>query len=309
MTIRHVDRLTSIRIFINVVETGSFSAASARMGLSRAAVSKYVAELETQLGGRLLNRTTRHVSTTESGRIYYERCKDILLNLDEADGMVSGLSEQPRGTLRISAPTNFASRHLLPLISEFNQIYPEVRVELMCTDRIIDLVDEGYDLAIRITNNPGPDLIARRLCCCRHVMVASPGYLTKHAKPQAPDALAEHACLLFAYLPGAMWPLSRYGNDYSVKIIPTIKSNNPDVLLEAAICGMGIAFLPTFVVSDAVASGALQLVLQEYATLTLDVYAVYATRRYLPVKIKVFVDYLRQHIQDPPYWDKFVKLD
>jgi len=303
-----MDRLTCIRIFINVVETGSFTAASERMGLSRAAVSKYVLELEAQLGGRLLNRTTRHVSTTESGRIYYERCKDILLNLDEADGMVSGLSGQPRGTLRISAPTNFASRHLLPRISEFNHLYPEVKVELMCTDRIIDLADEGYDLAIRITNSPGPDLIARRLCSCRHVMVASPEYLAKHARPQKPEALAEHNCILYAYLPGSIWPLSRDGSDYSVKINPAIKSNNPDVLLEAAVRGMGIALLTTFVVSDAVASGALQLVLQDYTSVVLGIYAVYSSRRHLPVKIKVFVDYLRAHIQDPPYWDEFLAL-
>lgn len=302
----HMDRLTCIKIFMNVVETGSFTAASARMGLSRAAVSKYVLDLEAHLGGRLLNRTTRHVSTTESGRVYYERCKEILLSLEEADGMVSGLSGRARGTLRISGPTNLSSRHLLPLISGFNQDYPEVAVELMCTDRIVDLVDEGYDLAIRMTNTPGPDLIARRLCRCRHAMVASPAYLAKRPTPEVPRDLAQHACLLFAHLPGAMWPLSKDGQDYSVKIAPFIRSNNPDVLLEAAIRGMGIALLPTFVVSEAIVSGALRLVLEAYKTLELDVYAVYASRQHLPVKIKVFVDYLRRNIHDPPYWDESV---
>ncbi len=286
-----------------MVETGSFTQASKRLGLSRAAVSKYVSELENQLGGRLLNRTTRHVSTTESGSIYFERCKEILLGLEEADDMVSGMSLSPRGILRISVPTNFASRHLLPLVSEFNRLYPSVQVEMMCNDRIIDLVDEGYDLAIRITDTPGPDLIARRLCCCRHVMVASPEYLAKHSAPGHPDDLAAHACLLFAYLPGGTWPLYQDGVNQSVKITPLLKSNNPDVLMEAAVRGMGIAFLPTFVVSEAICNGTLHMVLNNYQTLNLEMYAVYATRQHLPAKIKTFVDFLRERIQDPPYWD------
>jgi DNA-binding transcriptional LysR family regulator len=301
-----MDRLTCIRVFISVVETGSFTLTSERLGLSRAAVSKYVAELENQLGGRLLNRTTRHVSTTESGRIYYERCKEILLGLEEADDMVSGMRLLPRGILRMSAPTNFASRHLLPLVNEFNHRYPTVQVEMMCNDRIIDLVDEGYDLAIRITNSPGPDQIAHRLCCCRHVMVAAPEYLAKHRAPEQPADLAAHACLLFAYLPGGMWPLHKNGVDYSVRISPLLKSNNPDVLKEAAAHGMGIALLPTFVVSEAIMNGSLQMVLNGYQTLNLDIYAVYATRQHLPAKIKTFVDFLRKRIEDPPYWDMLI---
>lgn len=300
-----MDKLTCIRIFLNVVETGSFTSASERLGLSRAAVSKYVAELEGRLGGRLLNRTTRHVSVTEAGRIYYGRCKDILLGLEEADEMVSGMSLQPRGTLRVSAPTNFASRQLLPLVSDFNRRYPAVQIELTCNDRIIDLVDEGYDLAIRITDNPGPDLVASRLCCCRHVLVAAPAYLDGNPPPAIPEDLSRHACLLFAYLHGGIWPLAKNGENYQVKISPVLKSNNPDVLLEAAIRGMGIALLPTFVVSEAIANGSLQMVLTSYQSLDLSIYAVYAMPRHVPAKIKIFVDFLRERIQDPPYWDNF----
>jgi len=303
-----MDKLTRMKVFINVVETGSFSAASERMGLSRAAASKYVSQLEEHLGGRLLNRTTRHVSTTESGRLYFERCKEILNNLDEADGMVSGLSGQPRGTLRIACPTFFASRHLLPLVAEFNQRYPNVNVEMMCAERIVDLVDEGYDLAVRITNSPDPELIARRLARCRHILVASPDYLKKSPPLKDAEDLRQHACLLYAYLPGSLWPLKKDNVDYSFKVSPTVKTNNPDVLLEAAISGMGVTLIPTFLASDAIRSGALQMVLEDYQTIEMDIYAVYASRHHLPAKIRMFIDFLKERIIDPPYWDHFLNV-
>jgi len=298
-----MDKLSCIQVFLNVVECGSFSAASERLGLSRAAVSKYVAELESQLGGRLLNRTTRHVSMTESGRNYYERCKDILVSLEEADEMVAGMRLHARGSLRISAPTNFASRQLVPLISDFHQRYPEVQVELICNDRIIDLVDEGYDLAIRITDKPGPDLVARRLCSCHHALVASPAYLAEYGAPTTPGELIRYPTLLFVYLAGGIWPLYKDGRQYPIKVNPILRSNNPDVLLEAAIRGMGLALLPTFVVSEALAEGALSQVLTSYQSLNPGIYAVYATQRHLPVKIQLFVDFLRDRLADPPYWD------
>ena len=298
-----MDRLTRIRAFIHVVETGSFSTASERLGLSRAAVSKYVSQLEDFLGGRLLNRTTRHVSPTESGRIYYERCREILQNLEEADGLVSGLSGQPKGTLRVTCPTYFASRHLLPLIEKFNQLYPDLKVEIMCTERIVDLVDEGYDLAIRMTKAPDQGLIARRLARCRHIVVASPAYLAKNPVPQVPQDLPQHRCVVFSYHTTSIWPFTKDDGDYSVKVSAALKTNNPDILLESTILGMGITLMPTFLASDAILEGKLRLVLREYQTIDLDIYAVYASRHYLPVKIRVFVDFLKEQITDPPYWD------
>ena len=228
-----MDRLTRIRVFIHVVETGSFSTASERLGLSRAAVSKYVSQLEDFLGGRLLNRTTRHVSPTESGRIYYERCREILQNLEEADGLVSGLSGQPKGTLRVTCPTYFASRHLLPLIEKFNQLYPDLKVEIMCTERIVDLVDEGYDLAIRMTKTPDQGLIARRLARCRHIVAASPAYLAKNPAPQVPQDLLQHRCVVFSYHTTSIWPFTKDEGDNSVKVSAALKTNNPDILLES----------------------------------------------------------------------------
>ena len=298
-----MDRLTAIKVFVNVVETGSFSAASEKMELSRAAASKYVSQLESHLGGRLLNRTTRRISLTESGRLYFERCREILNNLEEADGAVAGLALEPRGILRISVPTNFASLHLLPLVARFTRDFPDVKVEMICSDRAVDLVDEGYDLAVRITNNVDPNLIARRLARCRHVIVAAPDYLANKPVLKTPEDLKQHDCLLYAHTAGGVWPFTRDGVDYSVKVGHIFKSNNPEVLVEAAASGMGVAMMPTFMASDAIRRGALKPVLEDYDTLEVQIYAVYASRRFLPAKIRVFIDYLVERISDPPYWD------
>ena len=303
-----MDKLTRIKVFVQVVETGSFTAASVRLGMSRAAASKYISQLEEHLGGRLLNRTTRHVSTTESGRMYFERCKELLHIMEEADDMVSGLSGTPKGSLRISAPSIFAERHLMPLIGEFTKMYPEVRAEIMVSDRYVDLVDEGYDLAIRISGSEDSDLIARRLARCRHVLIASPDYLRHAPALVNPSDLSRHACLLYAFTEGGRWPLSKNGIDHSVKITPVMTSNNPGVLLEAAIAGMGVSIMPTFIASDAIHRGDVQVVLDSYSSLELDFYAVYASRHFLPAKIKVFVDFLRERINDPPYWDHVVTV-
>ena len=298
-----MDQLTALKVFVNVVETGSFSAASERMGLSRAAASKQVSQLESHLGGRLLNRTTRHVSMTESGRLYFERCREILGNLEEADGAVTGLAQEPRGNLRISAPTNFASEHLLPLVAEFTKKYPEVQVEMICGERLVDLVDEGFDLAIRMTNLNDSNLIARRLARGRHVIVASPDYLADHPVIRIPDDLKHQDCLVYSLTAGGVWPFTKAGQDFSVKVPSVFKTNNPDVILAAAISGMGVCMMPTFIGGDAIRRGVLTPLLQDYETLEVQLYAVYASRKFLPAKIRVFVDYLAEKITDPPYWD------
>ena len=301
-----MDKLTRIQVFVNVVETGSFSAASKRMRISRAAASKYVAELEEHLGGRLLNRTTRRVSTTESGRLYYERCRDILDNLEEADGLVSGMKGTPRGTLRISSPTYFAAKHLVPMVNDFYQQYPEVNIELMCADRFVDIVDEGYDLAVRITAEPDPELIAIRLAACRHIFVASPEYLAKNATLKTPQDLKNHACIVYAHT--TEWQFKKDGENYSTKVTPNVKSNNPDVVLTAAINGMGVTAIPTFLASDAIRSGELKTVLDDYQGFEPNFYVVYASRHHLPAKMRVFIDYLKERIIDPPYWDHFLSV-
>jgi DNA-binding transcriptional LysR family regulator len=303
-----MDKLTRIKVFVNVVETGSFSAASERLGISRAAASKYVSQLEDHLGGRLLNRTTRRVNTTESGRIYFERCKEMLHILEEADDVVAGLSGTPKGTLRISAPSVFAERHMVPLISEFTRRYAEVKVEIMVSDRYVDLVDEGYDLAIRVMGAEDSELIARRLARCHHVLIASPDYLKTAPPLKAPEDLKQHACMLYTFTTGGVWPLSKNGIDHSQKVTPVLKSNSPEVLLQAIINGVGVSMMPTFIASDAIRRGDVQTVLDDYDSLTLDIYAAYASRHHVPAKIKVFVDFLKEKIGDPPYWDHYIKV-
>jgi len=300
-----MDKLTRIKAFTLVVETGSFSAASKRMGITRAAASKYVSQLEAQLGARLLNRTTRRVSTTESGRLYFERCKEMLLLMEEADDMVTGLSGAPRGTLRISAPSVFAHRHLTPLLSEFSRIYSDLKMEIIVSERLVDLVDEGYDIAIRVAYQHDPELIVRRLTSCKHVMVASPAYLNTAPALEVPADLQRHTCMLYSYTQNNTWPLERDGKEYPVKISPVITSNNPEVLLEAATAGMGITIMPTFIAYESIRSGKLQTVLNDYTVLNLDIHAVYASRHYLPAKIRTFIDFLKERISDPPYWDTF----
>jgi len=303
-----MDRLTAIRAFIHVVELESFTAASGRMGLTRAAVSKYVSQLEEELGGRLLNRSTRHVSVTESGRLYYERCLEVLHNLEEADSAVSGLSHQPRGTLRVSVPTNFASLHLVPLVARFMRDYPDLKVEMMSSDRYVDLVDEGFDLAIRMVMKEDTDLYARYLTRCRHVIVASPDYLARHPAPKTPAELKQHSCLIYSLIENMKWPFTKDGKDYSVKVKGTFKSNNPDMLVAGVIAGMGITMMPTFMSSAAIRRGEMEVILQDYQTLDLPIYAVYASRRFLPAKIRVFIDYLKEHLTDPPYWDHLLTV-
>lgn len=303
-----MDQLTAIKVFVHIVETGSFSAASERVGMSRAAASKYVSQLEARLGGRLLNRTTRHVSTTESGRLYFERCRDILQQLDEADSEVTGLSQEPRGTLRLSVPTNFAPLHLMPLVARFTQRYPEVKVDMMSTNRKVDIVDEGYDLAIRMGELTDSDLVARRLARARIAVVASPDYLSRHGIPKHPDDLKQHACMRYSFTTAGIWPFKKDGKDYPVKINGDFKSNDPEVLLHAAIAGIGLTIMPTFIAGDAIRTGKLVMVLEGYDIMDSHVYAVYASRRFVPAKIRVFVDFLKEHISDPPYWDNLLTV-
>lgn len=299
-----MDHLNAIKVFLQVVETGSFTAASERLGLSRAATSKYVSQLESHLGGRLLHRSTRHISLTESGRLYYEQCHDILQNLDEAEAAVSGLSQEPRGSLRVSAPTNFASLHLMPLVTRFMQDYPELKVEMVCSDRLVDLVDEGFDMAIRITYKPEGNLIYRRLAPCRHVIVASPAYLETNPAPATPEDLQQHTCLLYSYTAGSQWPFFKNGEDYSVRVEGAFKSDSPDALTRAAIAGLGITMLPTFMAMEPINKGELVRILPDYESLEVQIYAAYASRRFLPAKIRLFIEYLKGYITDPPYWDE-----
>jgi DNA-binding transcriptional LysR family regulator len=299
-----MENLTGMAIFARVVEAEGFSAAARQLGLSKSAVSKQVARLEDRLGARLLNRTTRRLSLTEVGAAFYERCARILAEAEAAERAVTRLQAEPRGTLRVNAPMSFGVRHVAPAIPAFVARYPDVSVDISLTDRLVDLVDEGYDLAIRIANLPDSSLVARRLAPARFVVCASPDYLARHGAPAQPRDLARHNCLTYSYAAvGDEWRLRGPDGEVRVRVTGTVRANNGDVLRAAALGGLGIVVMPTFLVGDALRSGALASVLPDYRVRETAIHAVYPHGRHLSAKVRAFVDFLVERFGPQPYWD------
>lgn len=301
-----MDKLNSMKTFVEVVNSEGFTAAASRIGLSRAQVSKSVMQLEAHLGARLLNRTTRRISLTEIGRIYYERCKEILHEIEEVEGLAGEQSEQPRGTLTLAAPNSFGVLHLGPVISSYIRQYPDVRVSLSLNDRFIDVVSEGFDLAIRIAELEDSSLIARKIAPCRRVLVASPDYLEQHGAPKVPQDLAIHHCLVYSNdLTVGSWTLNGVNGPESVRVNGPMCADNGDVLKDAAVDGLGVALLPTFIVGPDLGAGRLVQVLRDYCPDTISVYAVFPSRRYVSAKVRTFVNYLAESFGDRPEWERF----
>jgi DNA-binding transcriptional LysR family regulator len=301
-----MDKLSNMRTFVEVVNGEGFTAAANRIGLSRAQVSKAVMQLETHLGARLLNRTTRRVSLTETGRIYYERCREILNDIEEIEALASEQSQQVRGTLTLAAPTSFGVLHLNRLIPGYIKQYPDVRVSLSLSDRLIDVVSEGFDLAIRITELEDSSLVARKLAPCKRVLVASPDYLERHGRPAVPQDLAMHHCLVYSNdLQAGTWTLNGARGEESFRVNGPVCADNGDVLRDAAVDGLGITLLPTFIVGPDLRAGRLVQVLQDYCPRDISVYAMFPSRRYLSAKVRTFVDYLSDCFGDHPQWDRY----
>lgn len=298
-------KLQAIEAFVAVVDHQGFSAASEALPFSRAAVSKYVADLERELGGRLLNRTTRRVSLTEAGRAYYARCREILAAVDEADCIVTGMTATPTGTLRINAPMSFGIRQLGPLLAEFRRRYPEILLDLVLADRMVDMVEEGFDVTLRITRPADSSLVARRVAPCRFAVVASPSYLEAAGRPSRPRDLTGHDCLVYSYAPSpGAWTFSSTGETLTVDVRGSLVANNGDMLCEAAMAGAGVALLPTFIVCDAIRDGSLVPLLADYPVATADIFAVYPTARFLSAKVRLWVDLLVEVLGDNPHWDQ-----
>lgn len=289
-----MDRLTGMRVFCAVVEAESFTAAANRLEMARSMVTKHVGALEEHLGVRLLNRTTRRVSRTEAGHAYYERCRELLVELDEMDAAAHELVERPRGLLKVSAPVSFGVRHLGPAVAGFMALHPELRVDLQVNDRVIDLLEEGFDLAIRIGRLADSSLVARPLATTRMLLCASPAYLALHGAPTVPADLATHRCLAYSLLSTRdEWRLTaRDGSTAEVRVPWTLRANNGDVLREAALQGQGIILQPHFLVGDALREGSLVEVLPGWGAGTLTVSAVYPHRRHLSAKVRGFVEHL-----------------
>lgn len=301
-----MDNLTDAAVFCQVVESGSFTAAAERLALSRSVVSKYVSRLEDRLGARLLNRTTRRLSLTEAGQSFFARSQRGIREIEEAEAEVSRLQEAPRGSLRLNAPMSFGILHIAPALAEFSARYPELSVDMSLDDRQVDLVSEGFDLAIRIAELPDSSLVARRLGVCRFVVCASPTYLEKFGTPRVPQDLAKHKTLSYRYQasPGEWRFITPEGGYTSVAINSLISMNNGLAIREAVLKGAGITLTPTFIVGEDIKAGRLQTVLDDYRAREISIYAVYPERRHLSPKVRAFVEFMQQRISTSPYWDK-----
>ncbi len=297
-----MDRLAELDIFCHVVSAGSMSAAGRELGLSPPVISKRIKRLEERLGTRLLQRTTRQIALTETGRGFYERVVAILATVDEAEAWVSRRSEVARGLLRVTAPTSFGRMHIAPHMRGFLQRYPEITLELALSDSFVDVIGDGFDLAIRIADLADTSLVARRLAPNHRLLCATPDYLAGHGTPAALDDLARHALLLHG---GDSWKLEGPDGPVSVRVESPIRTNSSEVVREAVLAGIGIALRSTWDVGPELREGRLVRVLPEYhATSRVAVHAVYPSRRHLAHKVRVFIDFLAALYGAEPYWDR-----
>lgn len=288
-----MDTIDAMRVFVAVVERNGFSAAADALDISTAAVTRQVAALEQRLSTRLLNRTTRRVSPTSTGAAYYQRCVQLLAEFDELEASVGAQALQPSGRLRINAPVSYGITRLGALLPAYSARYPQVELDLQLSDRQVDMVEEGFDLAIRITRQPAPNLIARHLAQVRIRLCAAPSYLARHGTPATPQDLPGHECLSYTYSAGGdTWQLQGPRGEVSIALQPHLRANNGEVLREAAIAGMGIIAQPDFIIDQALADGRLVPVLPEWEVPAIGIYAVYTSRSHLAPKVRSFIDYL-----------------
>ena len=295
-----MDRITGVQLFVRIVEAGSFSKASADLGITQPTATKHVAALEAQLGARLLNRNTRGVSATEIGALYYEKCKTICRELDEADNLAALLQSRVGGTLRISTSVAFGRRVLTPMVLRFMREHPELTVDLSFDDRYVDLVAQGVDLAIRMGRLADSTLGSRYLGINPWLVVASPAYLRQHGEPVTPADLTSHACLVYSSVQGDdRWQFGdAHGATASVAVKGALRSNNLSALLAAARDGMGLAALPAYVARDSLRDGSVQPVLREHTLPSQEIHAVFPSPRFVPSKVSGFIAFAQQQFPD-----------
>ncbi len=291
-----MDRFQALTAFAKVVEAGSFVAAARRLDVSVSAVSRHVAELEAHLDVRLLNRTTRRLSLTESGGVFYEHCVQLLADLDEAEQSASASAVTPRGTLRLSASVTFGERHLAPAIGAFVERYPDMRFDVELSDRAVDLVEEGFDAAVRIGAIGSQNLVGRAVGTTSLVCCAAPDYLRRRGEPKRPDDLAGHECLTYEYASQRnTWPFrERDGSAREVKVSGAVHANSGRFLAALAAEGRGIAYEPDFIVGPDVRAGRLMPILRAFQPPPSTIQLVYPSRRHLSAKVRAFADFLRE---------------
>jgi len=293
------DDVGAFVVFARVVEQQSFTAAAQLLGVSKSAVSKQVAKLEESLGVRLLNRTTRRIQVTEAGNVFYERCRRIADEVDEARAAVFSLQASPRGVLRVNAPVSYGLLHLGRLLPDFMARYPDLQVDLSLSDRKVDLLEEGIDVAVRIGQLSDSSLIAKKITEFPRVVAASPAYWEKHGRPESPEDLSTHNCFIYTYLPqGDQWSFRdpESGAAVSTRVAGSLSANNGDALLQAAERGLGVYWMPSFFVDRQFDDGVLEEVLRDYRADPIGLYAIFPHSRHLPTKTRAFVDFLSEQI-------------
>ena len=302
-----MDTLAAMRVFARSVESGSFSAASRQLGLAPSSVSRQIGELEDDLGARLFNRTTRKLSLTEAGQQFYASARRILVEVDEARLAVTAESSAaPSGILRAAVPASLCRLHIAPALGEFRARYPAVELVLAVGDRQVDMVEEGFDLAVRVGRPRNSSLIARKLGAARRIVCASPGYLARAGTPLTPHQLADHDCLTFRDHPGANpWAFRSAQGRVEVRASGPVLANDGEVLVAAAVAGMGVALLPEWLPGGEIARGRLVEILADVRAIpdTTPLYALYPHQRHLPPKVRVFIDFLVERFAAPYAWD------
>jgi DNA-binding transcriptional LysR family regulator len=298
-----MDRLTSLTVFGRVVECGGFSAAARRLGMSATMVSNHIQSLEDRLGVRLLNRTTRRVSLTDIGRAYYERVGRILADLEEADRIAGALHSTPRGPLRLYTSTHIV-RFLAPVVAEFQALYPAVSIDHTIGERMVDLVEEGFDLAVRAVPPPDSSLVVRQLAPWRNILCCAPAYLDTHPAPLRPSDLAHHNCLRYAFYPfGEEWHFEDgAGRTVAVRVAGNVVSNSGEMLRMLAIAGSGILLAPSFLVAGDIADGTLVRLIPDHQAVEFAINAIYPHRHHLSTKVRRFIDLLADRFADHRRW-------
>jgi DNA-binding transcriptional LysR family regulator len=294
-----------MRVFAQVVEAKSFSAAADKLGMSKSLASRHVSALERSLSVKLLNRSTRRLSLTEAGALFYEHCARIVQEAELAEQRLTRTQSEPAGLVRVTAAPAFAVRHVVPALAEFYQKYPKIRVNLSCSNRALDLGDEGFDLGIRVSFNPMPNLVARKLAVNRSVLCASPAYLKRHGMPRRIEDLRKHECVLFpALAPKGVWTLRRDRRKHSVHVAGVFETDDMDAVRSGVAAGLGIGILPVYMVGDALQRGQLVPLLRQFQVVPESaIYLVYLPNRTLSSRVRALIDYLTQRFGAVPSWE------
>lgn len=297
-----MDKFQEMRAFVSVVSEGSFVRGAEALHLSKTAVSRLVGDLESRLGTRLLQRTTRKLSLTHEGEVFLERCKELLGGLQEAEAELNAQTGEVVGQLRVNVPVTFGLLHLAPLWPRFMDRHPKVTLEVTLADRLVDLVEEGYDMAVRIARLPSSSLVSRQLTATRMVLCASPDYLRRHGTPQHPSDIARHSVITYTLLAtGDHWEFEGPEGSVTVKVLPRMRTNSGDTCCAAAVGHHGIVLQPSFLVGPLLASGQLVEVLPQYRAIELGVYALYPSRKHLTPKVRALVDFLVEAFRVPAW--------